>query len=137
MTSNKCSNLSRKCCHLQLCYGPHFLNSCKYQSSTFSCAVDCFFEVADSIFMPYLKNIPRTNIVQLIFDSCSLYDSIIYQETLSTEASLLLHDIREPLWSYLRTQCQSLLPMDCNAQFSEIFQLKNWGTMNDYEKNYL
>ena len=88
MTSNKCSNSSRKCCHLQLCYGPHFLNSCRYQSSTFSCAVDCFLEVADSIFMPYLKNIPRTNIVQLIFDSCSLYDNIIYQETFSTAASL-------------------------------------------------
>ena len=114
---------------------PHFFNSCRYQSSTFSCAVDCFLEVADSIFMPYLKNIPKTNIVQLVFDSCSLYDNIIYQETLSTEASHFLHDIREPLWSYLRTQCQSLLPMDCNAQFSEIFQLKNWGTMNDYEKN--
>ena len=41
----------------------------------------------------------------------------------------------EPVWIYLRTCDNSLQAVDCNAQFSEIFQSKNFGQMNNYEKN--
>ena len=46
----------------------------------------------------------------------------------------LLHGTRDPLCSYFRTCCRSFSQMDCNAQFSEIFQTKNFTDMNAYEK---
>ena len=33
------------------------------------------------------------------------------------------HIAREDVWAQLRIKCPSLVPMDCSAQFSEIFQL--------------
>ena len=62
-----------------------------------------------------------------------LYENIM-SANIQIETTHLLRDIREPVWSYFRSQCPSLLAMDCNAQFSEIFQSKNFGPMNDFEK---
>ena len=86
--------------------------------------------------MPFLKHIPKNDVIQLINNSCLLYENIKEQHY-DTDVSQLLYDVRESVWSYLRSQCMSLLPMNCHAQFSEIFQLKNFGVMNDYEKSYL
>ena len=35
---------------------------------------------------------------------------------------LLLHNLREGFWEYLRSRCQSFAAMNSYAQFSEIFQ---------------
>ena len=42
---------------------------------------------------------------------------------------------REPAWDYLRETCPSLTPMDCNAQFSEIFTTNVFCDLNALEKS--
>ena len=88
--------------------------------------------------MPILEDIDRRSAVfQLIYDTCSQYAEIVNQLDLNYSNVLLhrLHNIREPLWSYFRQCCQSLEAVDSNAQFSEIFQTKNFNTMNQAEEN--
>ena len=112
----------------------HFINSVRYHPNTFSCSVDCFLEIVSNVFMPYLQGIPKTDVLNLIYNSGLQYERIKNQSEISVDIHQLLNDIREPVWIYLRACCNSLQAMDCNAQFSEIFQSKTFGQLNDYEK---
>ena len=49
----------------------------------------------------------------------------------------LFHYIREPVWLHLRSNCHSFAAMDCNAQCSEIFQLKTFNNISATEMHLL
>ena len=106
---------------------PHFLNSAIRQPGLFSCPVDCFLEICHDIFLPWLSEIERSEIFEIIYNVSNQYDNIMktYQHGDNYVATQnLLSDVRESLWSHLRMCCNSLMPMDSNGQFSEIFQWK-------------
>ena len=42
----------------------------------------------------------------------------------SSKPSMFFHSLRERVWTIVRQDCPSFRPMDCNAQFSELFNLK-------------
>ena len=43
-----------------------------------------------------------------------------------------MKEIREPVWSYL---CSSFAARDCNACFSQIFEKRTFGYLNEEEEN--
>ena len=97
----------------------HFLNACRVYSGRFSCAVDCFLEIwihtvsgfySDSHFSSYVLGL-----LQYISSQFRIYES-------RGADALLLHKLREGFWEYLRSRCESFAVMNCDAQFSEIFQ---------------
>ena len=52
------------------------------------------------------------------------------------EDSSLLREIREPVWSYIIIDlCSSFAARDCNACFSQIFEKRTIGYLNEEEEN--
>ena len=111
----------------------HFKNSVFLQPGTFSCAVDCFIEISYVIFAPYLKYIPRTEVFDIILQTCEQFEILQTEENLNNSIVSALHEIRKPLWDHLRSKCRSFTAMDADAQFSQIFELNTFNTMNMYE----
>ena len=107
----------------------HFMNSALSIPRTFSCALDSFLEIASCLFLPHLSNLTvRNEFTELLFNTCSRYIE-------SRENSKLLEEIKEPLWAYLRQQCPSFFPRDCNACFSQIFEKRTFGKLTPDEMN--
>ena len=106
----------------------HFINTVRYLPGTFSCAIDCFLEVAAAVFQSHLCGIERTSVVDLIYNMCSNYKLMIASAGQYELQVILnfLQTIREHVWAYFRATCPSFASMSANAQFSEIFQLKNF-----------
>ena len=86
--------------------------------------------------MPLLANIEnKSTVFQLIYDGSYEYDKVVQNYNYErSDLISLLHTIREPVWSHFRNCCHSLAPMNCNAQFSEIFQFKNFMNINFHEQ---
>lgn len=107
----------------------HFMNSVFVNPGIYSCAVDTFLEISTHLFLPYLSNLRiRNEFTDLLFNVCSHYMS-------SKEDSSLLREIREPVWSYIIGLCSSFAARDCNACFSQIFEKRTFGYLNDEEEN--
>ena len=53
----------------------------------------------------------------------------------SREDSSLLSEICEPLWSYIINLCSSFTARDCNACFSQIFEKRIFGYLNEEEES--
>ena len=107
----------------------HCMNSALSILRTFSCALDSFLEIASCLFLPHLSNLTvRNEFTKLLFNTCSRYIE-------SRENSKLLEEIRESLWAYLRQQCLSFFPRDCNACFSQIFEKRLFGKLTSDEMN--
>ena len=53
----------------------------------------------------------------------------------STEDSSLLSEICEPVWSYIINLCSSFTARDCNACFSQIFEKRIFGYLNEEEES--
>jgi len=70
----------------------------------------------------------RNEFTDLLFNVCSHYIS-------SREDSSLLREIREPVWSYIIDLCSSFAARDCNACFSQIFEKRTFGCLNEEEKS--
>ena len=49
----------------------------------------------------------------------------------------IIEEIREPVWSYIIDVCSSFSARDCNACFSQIFEKKTFGYLNEEEENQL
>ena len=49
----------------------------------------------------------------------------------------IIEGIREPVWSYIIDVCSSFSARDCNACFSQIFEKKTFGYLNEEEENQL
>ena len=97
----------------------HFMNSVFVNPGIYSCAVDDFLEISTHLFLPYLSNLRiRNEFTNPLFNVCSHYMS-------SREDSLILSEIRKPVWSYMINLCSSFTARDCNACFSQIFEKKN------------
>ena len=107
----------------------HFMNSVFVNPGIYSCAVDAFLEISTHLFLPYLSNVrTRNGFTDLLFNVCSHYMS-------SREDSSLLREIREPVWSYIINLCSSFAARDCNACFSQIFEKRTFGYLNEEEEN--
>ena len=105
------------------------MNSVFVNPGIYSCAVDTFLEISTHLFLPYLSNLGiRNEFTDLLFNVCSHYMS-------SKEDSSLLREIREPVWSYIIGLCSSFAARDCNACFSQIFEKRTFGYLNDEEEN--
>ena len=83
------------------------------------------------------KITPKSMLIELLNNACTEYEHITRQLTLNYFPNIiaLLQDIREPVWLYFRKCFPSLRRMDCNTQFSEIFQVRNFVGMNESEEN--
>ena len=53
----------------------------------------------------------------------------------SREDSSLLSEIREPVGSYIINLCSSFTARDCNACFSQIFEKRTFGCLNEEEES--
>ena len=105
------------------------MNSVFVNPGIYSCAVDAFLEISTHLFLPYLSNVrTRNGFTDLLFNVCSHYMS-------SREDSSLLREIREPVWSYIINLCSSFAARDCNACFSQIFEKRTFGYLNEEEEN--
>ena len=71
----------------------------------------------------------KTSVLHLLSDALPSNDNVMefYELNHNIPVCQLLHDIRKTVWHHFRNCCRSLSAMDCNAQFSKIFQTKNFG----------
>ena len=107
----------------------HFINSVFVNPGIYSCAVDAFLEIFTHLFLPYLSNLrTRNGFTDLLFNVYSHYMS-------SREDSSLLREIRETVWSYIINLCSSFAARDCNACFSQIFEKRTFGYLNEEEES--
>ena len=108
----------------------HVMNSLYSEPGNVSCAIDCFLEVSRYLFQPAFLNLSvRTEFIDLLCNALPEYSNI------SEKNSNTLPQIREPVWYYLRQHCNSFLPRDKNACFSQIFEERTFGKLNPDEMN--
>lgn len=98
----------------------HFQNYCLTHDQKFSCAVDCFLELCYGIFSTRLHNVTRNEFFDIIYESCN-----------SRQLFGAVETVREPVWSSIRNRCPSFLGMTANAVFSDIFTMRNVGSLSD------
>ena len=118
----------------------HFPNSCKTSSSMYSCAIDCFLELAYRVFLPELQVAISFDemgpLFQLLVVSGSQEIQFVSSSSTVSAALTLLKTIREPIWQKIIENCPSFVNKDCNAQFSEIFSSNFFVNMlSDHEKD--
>lgn len=98
----------------------HFQNYCLTHDQKFSCAVDCFLELCYGIFWTRHHNVTRNEFFDIIYESCN-----------SRQLFGAVETAREPVWSSIRNRCPSFLGMTANAVFSDIFTMRNVGSLSD------
>ena len=101
----------------------HFMNFCLTQPGKFSCAVDCYLELASAIFKDSLKHtcIDNNDFFQIVLKACLQLENNDQLTDLTV--------VREPVWAYLRQHCYSFATLSDNAIFSDIFTLNTVGVM--------
>ena len=109
----------------------HFLNAVRLQPGKFSCAIDCFLELWHSILRHHFSEPSESRLIMLA-QNMSAYCSYLSAH-LCTERNL--DAARAHVWDYLRETCPPPTPMDCNAQFSEIFTTNVFCDLNALEKS--
>ena len=102
------------------------MNSAFVNPGSYSCAVDAFLEISTHLFLPYLSSLRIRN---------EFTDLFVHIIRLPREHSSLLREIREPVWSYMIGLCCSFAARDCNACFSQIFEKRTFGYLNEEEGN--
>ena len=106
----------------------HFINVCRIQSGYFSCAIDCFLEIWVRILSMHFIGFSRSYIIRLLGSvSRQIKSCVCNEEQLSY--------LRSDIWDYMKIRCPSFTPMDCNAQFSEIFQKNVFADLNSIEQS--
>ena len=103
----------------------HFQNSANIMQGIFFCAVDCFLEIQF-----------RKVCVGYVCFNTSIFLSLLYGSgvqhhalrkrclwvTSLANAARQLNILRTGISEYIRSKCPQFAAMDCNAEFSEIFQ---------------
>ena len=97
----------------------HFMNICLTQPGKFSCAVDCYLELASAIFKDSLKHtcIDNNDFFQIVLKAC------LQLENNDQLADLTV--VREPVWVYLKQRCYSFATLSDNAIFSDDARIKS------------
>ena len=72
----------------------HFKNSLFLQPGTFSCADDCFIEISHVIFAPLLKYVPRTEVSDIILQTCKQFEILQTEGNLNNSTVYALHEIK-------------------------------------------
>ena len=67
----------------------------------------------------------------------STYQEWVYRPAFNvrSHSHVLLSEIREPVWSYIINLCSSFTARDCNACFSQIFEKRTFGYLNEEEES--
>ena len=114
----------------------HFMNSAFSEPGTFSCAVDVFLEISHFVIFPLLSDLQRSIFWDVLYAAISDYKQCISTGICSSfdDMTRMLTEIRQPVWDRLKILCPSFQQMDNNAQFSQIFQLRNFELTTE-EKN--
>lgn len=88
----------------------------KHVPNKYSCAVDCFLELWVNI-LGNIKPIRRGfNKISSIVNEYSRVMAIC-----SGVSAFSIFPVHEIIWSYLREKCPTLMAIDCNAVFIEMF----------------
>ena len=97
----------------------HFMNFCLTQPGKFSCAVDCYLELASAIFKDSLKHtcIDNNDFFHIVLKAC------LQLENNDQLADLTV--VREPVWAYLKQHCYSFATLSDNAIFSDDARIKS------------
>ena len=80
-----------------------------------------------------MESFQNSSILKQQLILCTEYCNIISQGN-DPFITVRLWNARENVRSVLRNTCTSFSAMDDNAQFSEMFELKRFGEINDNEK---
>lgn len=117
----------------------HLRNTVRETPGIYSCAIDSFLELCYHSLYPYFKSLApfSSYFLNLLFTSCQRYEITVSNATpnMSFIYDLLSWEVRQPVWDYIQTKCPSFQLKDCNAQFSEIFQERVFGNLNQVEKS--
>ena len=96
----------------------------------YSCAIDAFWKSLRICFF----HIYQIYVSGMNLQTCfSMFVHIMYMS--SREDSSLLSEIREPVWSYIINLCSSFTARDSNACFSQIFEKRTFGYLNEEEES--
>ena len=112
----------------------HYKNAVLSSPELFSCAVDCFLEVAEHVFFQYF-GASMSQFCCVLSDACYDYESMLSLQLTTEDLFCMLQINREIVWSVLRNRCISFYSMNANAQFSEIFSLETFRGMTEAEKS--
>ena len=112
----------------------HLLNTCRESPGVYSCAIDSFIELCFYNFYPLLTELyPNlTPFFLMIHDCCKKYS----EHTLSAVPrinfvyELLSMEVRQPIWDFVISKCNSFHNRDGNAEFFEIFRQIVFGDLN-------
>lgn len=72
----------------------HFTNHCLDYPGKYSCAVDCFLEITNAVFMDFILNISRNHFFEMLFQTCVFFTDVNVRVD-----QLAL--VREPVWHFL------------------------------------
>ena len=102
------------------------MNSAHTEAGKFSCAIDSFLEISYYVISPLIIGIEKSCFFQLLSNAVAQYDNLIRINSICFDEHTinLLNDVREPVWAYMKSTCNSFTQMDCNAQFSEILKIE-------------
>ena len=122
------------------CHNIHFRNSVLSQPNRFSCAVDTFLEISRYVIFPYLRALStpiESPFCAMVCNSMNNFHEFLTRLHLlnQSEKKLYLAEIRELIWSLLRQKCPSFSLMNCDAQFTQIFQESIFSDMSEDEKS--
>lgn len=101
----------------------HFLNQCYAFPGQFSCAIDCFLELSNKLFLDHLSNAVKNDFFETLFEACMRYRH--------AQNCSQLTSIRELVWSKVRQHCDTCSRMGIDTAFSDIFTDKTFGMMNE------
>ena len=101
------------------------MNSVFVNPGIYSCAVHAFLKISTDLFVPYLSNLLIGN------DFTDLLTLYVFER----RRQFIIEGIREPVWSHIIGVCSSFSARECNACFSQIFEKRIFGYLNEEEES--
>jgi len=112
----------------------HLLNTVRERPGVYSCAIDSFIEVCFYNLYPLLTDLyPHlTPFFLLIHDCCKKYSEHTRSAVprIKFVYELLSIEVRQPIWDFVISKCNTFRDRDGNAEFSQIFRQVVFGDLN-------
>ena len=109
----------------------NFMNSVFVNPGIYSCAVDVFLEISTHLFLPYLSNLRIRNEFTDPCFSMFVYIICLREMTIHYWAKFASLFGRVSIINL----CSSFTARDCNACFSQIFEKRTFGYLNEEEES--
>ena len=119
----------------------HFMNSCRFQGSIFTNAIDSFVEISFVLLCSFSKSTQlKSYFFELLRECFEQYDALMSSENPDDEEESNVKEeflalIRQPVWDYLALNCPSFANRDSEAVFSEIFSCSIFDKLRMEEKH--